>query len=60
MATMNAKNMQLSPAAADLGLGDALKVQVDDQVADQQKKLRQQKGIQMTVPQAAMDLGLGR
>lgn len=36
--SMNQKNLALSPAAADLGLGSSLKVQVDDQVAEMKKR----------------------
>ena len=40
--SMNQKNMALSPAAADLGLGDQLRSQVEAQVLEQQKRKKQQ------------------
>lgn len=37
----SAKNMSLTPAAQDLGLGDQLNVQLEDQLAERKKKLLQ-------------------
>ena len=39
---MSSKNAMLSPAVADLGLGDALKQQLDDAELERKKKLLQQ------------------
>ena len=39
MPQMNQKNMMLNSAATDLGVGTALKVQVDNQVDEQKKRL---------------------
>lgn len=36
---MSEKNMALSPAVADLGLGDMLKSQTEDEVLQRRKKL---------------------
>lgn len=36
---MNLKNFGLSPAAADLGLGDTLKAQVEENELERKKKL---------------------
>lgn len=41
MAQTSAKNFMLSPAAMDLGLGDQLKQQLDDQEIERKKKLAQ-------------------
>ncbi len=38
----SAKNLSLSPAASDLGLGDQLKQQLDDEEEQRKKKLLQQ------------------
>ena len=38
---MNAKNVGLSPAAQDLGLGDALQQQQEDASAEAKKKAQQ-------------------
>lgn len=43
MPTMNAKNMMLSPAASDLGLGSVLQQQKDDQVAEQEAEAQKKK-----------------
>lgn len=42
---MSAKNTMLSPAAADLGLGDALRQQVEDTIDERKKKLLRQAQI---------------
>lgn len=39
MATMATKNMMLSPAMTDLGMGDALKTQTQDEIDERKKKL---------------------
>lgn len=39
MPSMNTKNMMLSPAAMDLGLGASLQVGVENSVEEQRKKL---------------------
>lgn len=36
--SINPKNIALSPAASDLGLGDMLKVQLDNAVEEERKK----------------------
>lgn len=41
MPPMNAKNVGLSPAAQDLGLGDALQQQQEDASAEAKKKAQQ-------------------
>lgn len=41
MAMPNPKNFGLTPAATDLGLGDAVKQQLEDQEAERKKKLLQ-------------------
>ena len=38
----SAKNISLSPAASDLGLGDQLKQQLDDEEEARKKKMLQQ------------------
>jgi hypothetical protein len=53
----------IGAAALDLGLGDALKVQVNDQVTDQKTKQKKMKPVTDTFGNAAQDLmgtmGLG-
>ena len=39
MATMNQKNIALSPAVSDLGLGDRLRQQMSDEDEERKKKL---------------------
>jgi hypothetical protein len=48
MSTMatSAKNFALSPAASDLGLGDMLSQQLQDDLANRKKKALQMKGAQ--------------
>lgn len=41
MASMNAKNIMLSPIAVDLGLGQALQTQLSDQEDQRKRKLGQ-------------------
>lgn len=38
MPPMNPKNMALSPAATDLGLGDMLRTQTEDETEEQRRK----------------------
>lgn len=47
---MSAKNMTLSPAATDLGLGDMLKVQADNVSEELKKKKLQQMSAAKTGP----------
>ncbi len=42
----SAKNFMLSPAATDLGLGDALTTQLEDADAERRKKLKAQQMAQ--------------
>jgi hypothetical protein len=56
MPLMNQKNAGVGSAALDLGLGDALKVQVDDQVADQKAKQKKQKPLSEQFGNVAQDL----
>ena len=64
MALTAAKNLPLTAAATDLGLGDALKEQVQSDVLTQRTKLMKQQA-QMTsalgpsASSAALALGLG-
>ncbi len=45
---LSSKNTMLSPAAADLGLGDQLKTQLEDAEEERKKKLlAQQRAAQM-------------
>jgi len=44
MPPINAKNISLSPAASDLGLGDQLKTQLDLEEEERKKKLLQAAG----------------
>ena len=53
---MNQKNMMLNSAATDLGVGTALKVQVDNQVDEQKKRLKQAQSTGSQFGNAAMDL----
>lgn len=39
------KNLALSPAASDLGLGDSLQQQLQDQLAQRKKTLALQSGV---------------
>ena len=60
MALMSNQNKQLTSAAADLGVGTDLAVQVDDQVNEQKKKLKGEQPIGGMFGQSTMDLlGLG-
>jgi hypothetical protein len=52
---MNQKNMGLG-AAMDLGLGDALKVQVDDKVDNMKAKIKKQKPMMEQFGNASQDL----
>ena len=47
MPSMNAKNMALSPAASDLGLGSSLQQQLQDETDEQKKKRKLQQMTQM-------------
>ena len=67
MPMMNPKNMALSPATSDLGLGDQLKTQLDIQEEERKKKLLQASGKGQTLggllgqPTSAVNaLGLGQ
>lgn len=42
---VSAKNLMLSPAATDLGMGDQLKQQVEDTVESRRKKTLKQVGV---------------
>jgi hypothetical protein len=44
---MNGKNMALSPAATDLGLGAGLQQQLQDETEEQKKKRKLQQMTQM-------------
>lgn len=48
---LSTKNAMLSQSAADLGLGDGLKAQVENQLQQRKKKLLQNTGLGM--PSAA-------
>lgn len=41
---LSSKNLSLSPAASDLGLGDSVAQQLQDQLAERKKKLSLQTG----------------
>jgi hypothetical protein len=56
MALMNQKNMMLSPAATDLGVGTNLKVQVDDQVNENKKRMKAALNAGQQFGPAVMDL----
>ena len=45
MPVMNPKNMSLSPVASDLGLGDMLQQQAEDETEEMKKKKKMQAGI---------------
>lgn len=53
---LSSKNMMLSPAAADLGLGDQLKMQLDDEDAQRKKKMLQQANALAPLGGAAQSL----
>ena len=55
MATMSTKNMALSPAAMDLGLGTTLSQSVQDKVVENKKKLKQMQAARQMSP-AGMSL----
>lgn len=63
---MNQKNYAMNPAVSDLGLGDQLSQQLDDQEEERKKKLLQASGKGQTLggllgqPTSAVNaLGLG-
>jgi hypothetical protein len=56
MAQMNKKNSGINAAVSDLGMGIDLKVQVDDQVEEQKKRMKQQQPLGKQFGPAAMDL----
>ena len=56
MAYTSAKNMMLTPAATDLGYGDAFRQQVDEELDQKKKKLTQQAAAGNSL--AAQTLGL--
>lgn len=57
---VSAKNLMLSPAAADLGLGDQLQQQVADTIEERRKKLLKKTGISpMGMSAAGQDLFQG-
>jgi hypothetical protein len=58
MPLMNSKNMAISQAAGDLGLGDMLRQQTEDMTEEERRKrMRQmQQASGATVGSAAMDL----
>ena len=58
MADLSLKNRQLSQSASDLGLGDMLQNQVENQVLDEQKKKQKTSVVDSLMsPAAAMLLG---
>lgn len=56
MATMNQKNFSLSPAASDLGLGDMITQQLEDEEAERKKKALQATQNPQTLGPATMSL----
>jgi len=51
---MNAKNLGLSPAVADLGLGDMLRTQLDDETEEQRRRRLQAQQAQKALTGAGM------
>ena len=45
MPVMNPKNMSLSPVASDLGLGDMLQQQAEDETEEMKKKKKMAAGV---------------
>jgi len=59
MPLMNQKNMMLSPAAIDLGLGASLQTQVQDEIEEIRKRRKQQNTGMLLSPAGVTLLQLG-